>query len=175
MFVTNLCNRKSIELHIIRPLLNEVKEDIETMQEPAEYLIQNYLSVSEAQIIKHLDNITVELLRGKCLILIDKTNQAILCDTSDIPHRNIQESNVEKTIRGGRECFVENLEINLALIQNKVKSNKLRIERLILGTENNADAAIIYLDGVIDPVVLDSIKFKLNRIKNYPMYYARDM
>ncbi|SHE46831.1 spore germination protein [Caloramator proteoclasticus] len=168
LYVTNLCNRKSIELHIISPLLNKVKEDLETIDNPAEYIMQNYLSVSEATIIKHLDNITVELLRGKCLILIDKTNQAILCDTSDIPHRNIQESNIEKTLRGGRECFVENIEINLALIQNKVKSNKLRIERLILGTENNADAAIIYLDGVIDPVVLDTIKFKLNRIKKLP-------
>ncbi|GFR34716.1 spore germination protein [Thermobrachium celere] len=168
IYVSNLCNRKSIEMHIIHPLLYKINEDIENIENAAEYIAQNYISISEAQIIKSFDNITVELLRGKCLILIDKINTAILCDTSDIPHRQIQESNVEKTIRGGRESFVENIEINLALIQNKVKSNKLRIERMLLGNENKTDAAIVYMDGIIDPIVLDTIKFKMNRIKNLP-------
>ncbi|MCX7951666.1 MAG: spore germination protein [Clostridiales bacterium] len=167
IYISGLTNRQDIERHILTPLIS-ITEDIETLPNPIEHIIQNYISIPEVKTIDNFDNITMEIYRGKSLIIIDKINKAILCETSNVPHRSIQESNVEKTLRGGRECFVENLEINLALLQNKIKSTKLRIENYVLGSENKADAALIYMDGIIDPIILNNIKVKLAKLKDIP-------
>lgn len=168
VYISGLAKREDIERHILTPLMQNVHEDIEKIDGVAEHIMKNYITVSETTIVDTFDNISIEICRGKTLILIDKTNKAILCDTSGRPQRQLQESSVEKTIRGGRECFVENLETNIALIQNRIKSGKLKIENFVVGSESKSDVALIYIDGLIELEVLNNIKTKLTKIKPAP-------
>ena len=106
-----------------------------------------------------------ELKSGKCVILIENESSAIVCNTVGGAHRSLEESNVEKVIKGGREAFIESLEINISLVQQGLKNDHLKIERFVVGEENQADSVLMYLDNAIDPEVLNNIKNNINSIK----------
>ena len=106
-----------------------------------------------------------ELKNGKCVILFEGEGSAIVCNTVGGAHRSIEESNVEKVIKGGREAFIESLEINVSLVQQGLKNDHLKIERFVIGEENQSDSVLMYLDNAIDPEVLNNIKNNINSIK----------
>ena len=109
--------------------------------------------------------ISGELKSGKCIILFESESSAIVCNTTGGAHRSITESNVEKVIKGGREAFIESLEINISLVQQGLKSKHLKIEKFVVGEENQADSVLLYLDNTIDPEVLNNIKNNINSVK----------
>ena len=78
-----------------------------------------------------------ELKNGKCVILFECESSAIVCNTVGGAHRSLEESNVEKVIKGGRQSFIESLEINISLVQQGLKNDHLKIEQFVIGEENH--------------------------------------
>lgn len=165
LYINNLIKQEYLENNIISPLLFHIQLPIDNAVNKAEIIAKKFIVSSEIEITKDVSLIASELMHGKCAILVESEDKAIICNTSGAKHRAITESQVEKVIKGGKEAFIESLNVNVALIQQGIKNEHLKIDKYVFGKENKADGVLMYLDNAIDKEILQKIKDDLSSIK----------
>lgn len=164
LFINGLADKKYIEESIIKPLLYMVKDEINT-EDDLYSLTKKYIISSDIRLTNNAKDIGEDILSGKTAILIDGISSSIIIDTTSSNYRAIEESTSEKSVLGSRESFTESLELNITLIQRKIKNPNLKIERFVVGEKTRTQAALLYIDDVIDKELLTNIKNRINSIK----------
>ncbi len=115
-------------------------------------------------LIQNLDDLSVESLNLKVfsgnMVLFDKQeNTCYTVIIDDMPRRTPEESTVEPiTIGGGRDGFTENSKINMALIRDKLKSNRLKSIKVELGKTTKQEITLLYLEDKVDKRLLTRVK-----------------
>jgi spore germination protein KA len=165
LYINGLANQSYIEESIIHPLLFRIREPLNNSEELCSYLSRKYICSYDTTISNNVNTICHALKHGKSIVLLEHNASVIICNTTGGSYRSISESNIETDIRGGKEAFVENLEINLAVIQQKLKNNHFKIETMTLGELSQTDVALLYIDNIIDKDILSEIRIKLSAIK----------
>lgn len=67
----------------------------------------------------------------------------------------------EKSIRGSREAFTEDLKTNLDLVCGRVRDSRLKRENMRLGRRTQTEAALLYLDDVVCREVADEARRRM--------------
>lgn len=167
IYIDGLTDKDSIEKHIISPLLFKIDRKIANISSPATYISKRYVSIDSTELSSDLHHIGESLKKGQTIVLFDHDENAIICSTVKNNFKKVSDSKIEENIRGGKSAFVENIKINTSMVQEKLKSKHLKVEHYVFGTENKSDAALLYLDNVIDNKVLSKLKAKLKEINAY--------
>lgn len=165
IYINGLISQSYLEESIIYPLLFNIYEDLTISNNLCSYISQKYISCYEISLTDDVATISFALKHGKSIVLLENNNNCIVCNTSGGSYRSVSESSIEPKIRGGKESFVESLEINLSIIQQKLKNNNLKIENLILGEQSETDVCLIFIENIIDKTTLSIIKNQLYSIK----------
>jgi len=104
------------------------------------------------------------ILTGDCVVVIEGIEEFIIVDAKMWDRRSIMEPPVENVLRGPREGFVEDIKTNLQLLQRRLRTTRLKVERLRLGRSSNTAIAITYLDNVASKEIVKEIKEKLSKV-----------
>ena len=104
------------------------------------------------------------LFSGNVLIYLGSEKTLYAANIAKKPNRNPEESNVEVTIKGPRDNFVEDLSINIALIRKRLLTNSLCVEKMEIGQRSKTSVAILYFDDIVDKKILKELKDQLNKI-----------
>jgi spore germination protein KA len=105
------------------------------------------------------------ILSGDTLILIDRTDQALLISTKGWNARNVSEPATETVIRGPRDGFTENIRINTANVRRRIRDPLLRFDSMVIGTKTKTDVNIGYIQGTVKEGLMEEVKKRLERIK----------
>ncbi len=111
-----------------------------------------------------LDELTTALVKGFCAIIFDGESSAIVFETRSSAARSISEPGIEKAVKGAKDAFVERLRTNTMLVRRKLCTPKLKIRQGVVGRQSGTDVAVIYLDGVSDPTIIDELLHRLEDI-----------
>ena len=84
-------------------------------------------------------------------------------ETRSYPSRGIGEPDTEKTIRGSKDGFNENIIINVGLIRRRIRSENFRCEIFKVGDNSHTDVVVAYLDNKVNRKSLEKI---IEKIKN---------
>lgn len=106
-------------------------------------------------------DITLEILAGHTLILLEGINEGYIATTAKVEARSIEKPDTETVIRGPLEAFAEEIGPNLAIIRSRFKDPNLKINKLILGKESRTTVTLLYLEGVIQPEILEEVRRRL--------------
>ena len=102
-----------------------------------------------------------------CAIVKDLEKQKVyVLDTRHFPSRSIDEPDTEKSVRGSKDGFNENLLNCAGLIRRRIRTLDLVMEKVTVGKTNKLDICLCYLQSKIDKTMLKSIKERLQEIKN---------
>ncbi|WP_055668833.1 spore germination protein [Desnuesiella massiliensis] len=164
IYLDNIVDKNIIDRDILRPLMIDIKEDLNKNPNIAYYLIEKHIAISNATVDTDIQRACYNLKRGKTVILIDGVEEFIILDTTKIPHRNVSEPENEVAIHGPRDGFVESIEINVSLLKNKIKDRNLIIENIETGRRTQTDIAIAYIDDIVDKDILADLKNRLELI-----------
>ncbi|MDW7673098.1 MAG: spore germination protein [Bacillota bacterium] len=168
LYVDGLADEVTVSQIIMRTLLIElekVNQDRMQLQlDIIEQFSEKLVLIGEVTKENMLDKLLTSLLSGDTLLLIDKCDEAIVMDTRGWQTRGIQEPSAEAVIRGPREGFVETLRINTMLIRRKLRTSDLKIKTQQLGTKTKTDVAIIYIEGIANPKIVEEVEKRLKRI-----------
>ena len=104
------------------------------------------------------------LFSGNVLIYLESEKTLYAANIAKKPNRNPEESNVEVTIKGPRDNFVEDLSTNIALIRKRLLTNSLCVEKMEIGERSKTSVAILYFDDIVDKKILKELKDQLNKI-----------
>lgn len=162
LYLSTLADKKLIDELVISVLLAPTTPK-DRHQAPLSWLLAN-LKQAELKNIKGVDACVEALLDGQCL-LIDGGEEAIAIDAMQREQRAVAEPDMEAVVRGPREGFVEDWSRNLSLIRKRLKSDKLRIERRVIGSESRTTVCLLYLQGKAEEGMLNEFRSRLDAIR----------
>lgn len=157
IFNEPLISSDKVSDFVIRSL-NKIKGRNLVMQ------IENNISNFKYTKINTYDELCFYLHKGFTIILIDKCKTALALETKARLNRSISVSDVENTVRGPKDSFVEEYQTNIGLIRKRIKTNDLWISELNLGKLTSTQVGVIYINKLADDKKLKIIIEKLNNI-----------
>lgn len=111
-----------------------------------------------------LDKIIVALLTGQTIMFVDGYPAFAILDLRTYPGADSSKPEKEKTLRGGRDGFIEKLVFNTAFIRRRIRDPRLVCEIHQIGNVSKTDVCLVYIDGVADPKVHDLIVDSLSKV-----------
>ncbi|WP_339998755.1 spore germination protein [Priestia aryabhattai] len=130
--------------------------------------LQSLSQFLEAKEIKYSlsleEKLSSAIFSGQLLLFECGTSRLYAVNVAKLPQRSVDESNMEVSIRGPRDGFVESIEVNIALIRQRLKTMTLVTKSYTLGTRSNTTVTLLYMKDIIDSDILETIKGRLNQI-----------
>ncbi|MHB8170559.1 MAG: spore germination protein [Thermincolia bacterium] len=171
-FMEGLASRDTINSHILLPLMLLSNLDDKNFNQDDFSLVMDRLlpgnQVEEKDIFQDL----VEgILAGTTMILLDGYNKGLLVETKGWEHRTVGRPNAENVVRGPQEAFVEHIRVNTALVRKRLRCDTLITEMVKVGRLSNVDCAILYLEGLTNPKLVEEVH---RRIKDIDTDYITD-
>jgi spore germination protein KA len=164
VYVDGMIDRKTINLSILTQLMSkDISEEIDE-DNPVDYLIENVLTVNSLKKEKYYESIIQQVLSGDSALFIDGCSICITIETKGYEKRGIEAPKTESVVIGAQEGFTENLRTNLSMLRRIIKNEKMVTEMVQVGKANRANCAVIYLEGIASPTVIDEVKKRINKI-----------
>jgi len=167
MYLSSLVDKEIIATHVVKPLMYEpshLKGQQESFQQ-AQRLIRQVLFDADGKTEDRVARALDQLLRGSAVILIDGINEAIIVNVQKVEKRGIEQPKSEQVIRGPREGFIENLQTNIALLRVRIPSVDLKIKYIELGAITKSQVAIVFMEGICEPRLIQDIEERLQAIR----------
>jgi spore germination protein KA len=163
-YLDGMVDKNIINNFILRPLLNE--EKFKDMKEGCQldYILQSVLETNQNRNITSPSEAIFEILSGNTLLYADGCNYYITNETKGFPARGVEKPVVEGVIQGAQEAFNETLRTNVTLVRKIIKNPNLTTEFIRLGEKSQLLCAIMYIDGLTNPAIIDEVKRRINSI-----------
>lgn len=127
-------------------------------------LVKSVIYIAETKTSSDEEGARHLLLSGDAVIFVDGLKDFIVCNLRKWDKRSISEPPTSTVMRGPREGFIEDLKTNLSLIERRVKSPGLAIEKMHIGRIGNTAVALVYLSNIADKELVESVRKKLKSI-----------
>jgi hypothetical protein len=113
------------------------------------------------QHIRKMNELVNLLFSGSLIVFRERTPFFHVFDISKIPQRNPQESNTEVSIKGPKDSFTEEMNVNIALIRKRMKSEQLYSESFTLGAMSKTEVSLLYLKDKASQNLIQEIRNRL--------------
>lgn len=132
--------------------------------EITEEQIRNYLHIPTLDVIDNLEVAITDIFAGKLLIDFGINGKLFTIDISERPQRKPEETATETTVKGPRDNFIEDINVNISLIRKRLRTSSLAFEQTTIGKRSQTKVAILYMDDIANMNVLKEIKNRLSTI-----------
>jgi len=122
------------------------------------------ISMMDASTAKTFEELYTNLLNGHVIVLIDEVRELMVFDCKGWQMRSISEPNVEKSLRGPKDCFVETIRINTATLRRRIRDPRLRFDTHVIGRISQTDVFVAYIDGLTEPRYVEIANHRLENL-----------
>ncbi|KQB91955.1 Spore germination protein GerQA [Geobacillus sp. PA-3] len=125
--------------------------------------IHRALPIDDAYISSDPNNVKEKLLEGYLFIRLHETDETgLLVKAQKTLERALTVPEVEFSVVGPKESFIESLETNLFLLRKRIPIDRLTVKMTTVGTLSKTKVAVVYIDGIANP---DNVQTVLQRIE----------
>ena len=155
-----MCNKDTLSLTVLNPLLTQTYPPIEKM-ELFLYIEKSVLASSEISRVYVYEKIMQFMMNGFAILFVDGCSTALSIGAQGFSFRSVSEPESEASERGSREGLVEPLRINMTLIRRRIKNPDLKFETMTLGGVSKTDICLCYLTNAVSDSILEKLRTKL--------------
>lgn len=127
-------------------------------------ILSRALAIGDAVLQEEWKEIMLAILSGDTAILMEGCLEAIICDTRGGEQRAVSEPSSQLVVRGPKDGFVESVATNISLIRRRIKSSKLHLEVMKIGSETHTHVALMYMKGVAGEDLVQEVRERLRKI-----------
>ncbi len=124
----------------------------------------NLLALAELKELTTYPEIVEAVLGADAVLLVHGLDLALDWGVKSWEHRGVGDATNENTIRGPREAFNEVMKTSLALIRRRIKDPMLRVKFSQLGKRSVTDVAVLYIEGLANPALVEEVKRRMELI-----------
>ena len=121
--------------------------------------IQNQILNGSINKINDVKEAFVNISSGMSLIIY--LDEMYIVETRNYPSRSISEPDTERTIRGSKDGFTENIIVNIGLIRRRIKSEWFYSKIYKIGNDSKCDVVVCALTNKVNKRTLRSVEEKL--------------
>lgn len=164
-WLDGLVSGESVSRDVLRPLTDEKRlsgrDDARLWMEQ---LLRGAVWSYDAVCCSDLDALVTRLLDGCCAVVFDLLGTAVCFESRSANTRAVSPPTVEKTVKGGKDAFVETLRTNTALVRRRLHTPALKLWQTVVGRKSGTSVAVLYLDGVAAPETVAELRRRLDGI-----------
>ncbi len=138
-------------------------------------LKEHFLAVGNLKTSSKWSDIIPSMMLGMTLMAIDGVAEVILLDTTKFPAPSISRSQSEPSIKGPQEAFSDVLLTQMDQLRRRFPSESLRMEPYTIGTDTHTQVLVVYVAGVVNPGIVESIKERLSGIQRASVQAANEV
>ncbi|SDL05335.1 spore germination protein [Paenibacillus jilunlii] len=127
-------------------------------------ILNRALEIGEAEIKEEWKEMMLAVLSGDTVILLDGYATSILCATRGGEWRSVGEPSSQLVVRGPKDGFVESVATNISLIRRRIKSPKLHLEYMKIGSETQTLVALMYVKDIAGEDLISEVRERLGKI-----------
>lgn len=101
------------------------------------------------------------LMSGFCIFILDGCNKALALGIQGWARRSVDDPTNESNVKGAKECFIEALNDNKALLRKRLKTPHLKFKQIKLGNAASTPVAIAYVDNRADEQLVKEVEHRL--------------
>ncbi|WP_226582310.1 spore germination protein [Halobacillus litoralis] len=157
-YIKTISDLETLTRHVL-PVLNDIS--FYTLEE-----MQQKIPVEHILITDKLDLIQEKVMFGYILIqLNEKDKEVLLIPAVSLQSRAVSIPEVEFSVVGPKEAFVETLNTNINLIRKRMPLPQLTVKEYNVGKITNTRVAVIYVDGIVDQDNVETVTQRLKDIE----------
>jgi spore germination protein KA len=164
-FLSGMIDPVIINNSILRPLLNSTKLINEDNICHLDYVLSEIIETNKVIKVMDKDTALYEILSGNTILHIDGCDYFISSETKGFDKRSIERPQIEGALAGSQEAFNETLSTNITLIRKNIKNKDLTSEYIKIGSRTQILCAIMYINGLTNPAIIDEVKRRVSSIK----------
>ena len=147
--------------YIFRPITEHLRGDVMlTLYQNAQSgMIYNSVAVP----CKDLDTVARLLVNGFCVVLFPGVG-ALAFEVKTPDKRGTSAPQVENTVKGAKDAFVETVRSNTSYIRRHLRSPDLKIYETQVGRRSLTNVSVVWLEGITNPTLVERMKDRLASI-----------
>ncbi|MCS0787515.1 spore germination protein [Cytobacillus firmus] len=128
--------------------------------------IQMLLPIEQKLIISDVREIQKKVMAGSIMIQLNEHDaDCLLISAVTVESRQVAMPEVEFTVVGPKEAFVESLDVNINLIRKRLPLPQLQMRELEVGKISNTRVAVMYIDGLANQENINTIMQRISDIE----------
>ena len=147
--------------YILKPIAERLRG--QTMGELYEKALHGSVYNSVAEPCEDLQTVFKKLVNGFCVVLFPEAG-AIAFEIKTGVNRGPDAPEVENTVKGPKDAFVETIRINTSLLRRHLRTPDLRIFALTVGRRSLTNVAVVWIDGLTNDELVEKMKERLKKI-----------
>lgn len=136
-----------------------------TSPSDVEKFISKHFSYSFLIEVSSLEVASENILEGNAVLLVNELETAFVFNTCTDFGRQISTPETERTVRGPKEGFIEDLQKNVMMIRKKMKTPALKVENVTIGKQTKTKVSVIYIHGKASDEVVEEVHHRLQQIR----------
>ena len=105
----------------------------------------------------------LKLVNGFCVVLFPGAG-AIAFEVKTPDKRGTSAPEVENTVKGPKDAFVETVRSNTSYVRRHLRSPDLRLYETQIGRRSLTNVSLVWLEGITDPALVTKMKNRLSQI-----------
>lgn len=146
--------------YVVKPLAEMRENSMKTLYHRALHG-DVYNAVADA--CEDLDTVALKLVNGFCVVLFPEVG-AVAYEVKTPAIRGLAPPEVENTVKGPKDAFVETNRSNTGAIRRHLRSPDLRIWETQVGKRSLTNVSVVWLEGVTNPELVERMKKRLGDI-----------
>ena len=159
--VDGLVSGGDMSEYILKPISENLRGG--SMRELYDAALHGAVYNSVAVPCEDLQTVFKKLVNGFCVILFPDVG-AIAFEIKTGVNRGPDAPEVENTVKGPKDAFVENIRINTSLLRRHLRTPDLRIYGTTVGQRSLTNVAVVWIEGLTNPELVQRMKDRLESI-----------
>lgn len=112
VYINGLIDKEALNKHILKPIMKELTSKTD---------IKSILSISGIEETNNIDDIILAITAGNVVLFHEGLKICYLLNLCDYEKRAVEESQNEQVLKGPKEAFIEDINVNKTLIRRKIR------------------------------------------------------
>lgn len=160
-FIDGLTASGFISDYVFKPLI-QMKAN--SVRELYAYALHGGVYNAVGTVCKDLDDAALKIVNGFCVVLFPGVG-ALSFETRTPQMRNPSAPEVENTVKGAKDAFVETVRTNTSLVRRHLRSPDLRFTELQVGERSLTNVSVVWLQGITAPELVSRMLARLKLIQ----------
>lgn len=150
---------------VVRPLTEKERlGDASSLRDCLDAILRGAVYSASVKDAGTLDDLVSLLVNGYCAIVFDSEKAAVCFESKNPNQRSIEQPTSEKSVKGAKDAFVEQIRTNTMLVRRKLRDPALKLKQTVVGRKSLTNVAVFYYDGVVQPAKVDELMKRLDAI-----------
>jgi len=159
--IDGLVSGGDISQYILKPIMELLDGD--SMEALYDRALHGMVYNAVASPCTDLDDLALKLVNGFCVVLFPGSG-AVAYEVKTGDKRGPSAPEVENTVKGPKDAFVETVRSNTSYIRRHLRSPELRIHETQVGRRSLTNVSVVWLNGITNPALVERMKARMDEI-----------